>query len=227
MKKIDIAIIIVLLSVFTSCYKDLSTEADKVIPKIEIGNKDTVLNVSYNDVLRVDPKVSQENRSSEDFSYFWEMSLNTSATTVIELGDSPILEYQVTNLPADSPYYLFLTVTDKQTGLGTMKQWKVYVSSLLGEGLVVAHTRDGGKTSDLDFVHRMSSTSFLTNLSSGTKLLSTTGTFSGIPNKRFICILTLDENIFCIIVFILRLRYDNCLPSRFMRSDVCPASKLT
>ena len=91
MKKIDIAIIIVLLSVFTSCYKDLSTEADKVIPKIEIGNKDTVLNVSYNDVLRVDPKVSQENRSSEDFSYFWEMSLNTSATTVIELGDSPIL----------------------------------------------------------------------------------------------------------------------------------------
>ena len=152
MKKIDIAIIIVLLSVFTSCYKDLSTEADKIIPKIEVGNKDTVLNVSYNDVLRVDPKVSQENRSSEDFSYFWEMSLNTSATTLIELGDSPILEYQVTNLPADSPYYLFLTITDKQTGLGTMKQWKVYVSSLLGEGLIVAHSRDDGKTSDLDFV---------------------------------------------------------------------------
>lgn len=152
MKKLDITIIIVLLFGFTSCYKDLSTEADRIIPEIEVGNKDTVLNISYNDVLRVDPMVSQAGRSPEDFSYLWQVTLTTSGSEVIDLADTPVLEYQVASLPSDSPYYLFLTITDKQTGAGFMKTWKIYVGTLLGEGLLVAHTRDNGQSSDLDFV---------------------------------------------------------------------------
>ena len=152
MKKLIIIINIVLLSSLTSCYKDLSTEATMTIPNIEIGNTDSVINISYNDVLRIDPMVSQEGRGPEDFSYFWQITLTTSGSQMLELGDSPILEYQVASLPSSSPYYLFLAVTDKQTGAGEIKSWKVYVSSLLGEGLLVAATRDGGQTSDLDFV---------------------------------------------------------------------------
>lgn len=135
-----------------SCYRDLSTEATITIPDIEFENTDTVYNVGFNSVLTVDPGVSQEGRVADDFSYLWEVTLNANNEERVEISNEPILNYTVANSPSDKPYYLILYVTDNQTGLETMRTWKFYVSSLLGEGLLVAHTRDEGQTSELDFV---------------------------------------------------------------------------
>ena len=141
-----------LILISHSCYRDLSTEASTVIPDIEFGNEDTTYNVAFNSVLTIDPKVSQAGRNADDFSYSWEITLDFTNKERVDAGNEPILTYTVANSPSEEPYYVILYVTDNQTGLETMKSWKFYVSSLLGEGLLVAHTRDDGQTSELDFV---------------------------------------------------------------------------
>lgn len=134
----------------SSCYEDLSTEAAFKIPEINIFSENDILNVAYGHELVVDPVVEQEGRSEDDFEYLWEMDLTLgSKDNRIELGTEKHLVYKVSNSPSDKPYTLTLTVTDKQTGLAKMASWEVYVSSSLGEGILVAVTGDGGRTSDL------------------------------------------------------------------------------
>ena len=133
-----------------SCYEDLSTEATIELPEIEIITESNILNVAYGHDLVLDPDVVEEGRSIEDFDFLWEIDLTAgSKSNRLELGREKALTYRVSNSPSDKPYYLTLTVTDSQTGLQKMAQWNVYVSSSLGEGILVAYTRDGGQTSDL------------------------------------------------------------------------------
>lgn len=136
-----------------SCYKDLSTEATTSIPEIVISSEEDVINVAYGHDIELTPDVAQEGRSESDFEYLWEMDLTVGKLADrIEIGTEKSLTYKVGNTPSSSPYYLTLTVTDKITGLQKMKDWKVYVSSSLGEGILVAHTKDGGKTSDVSLL---------------------------------------------------------------------------
>jgi hypothetical protein len=137
----------------TACYKDLSTEADKTIPDIVISSESDVINAAYGDEITISPTVTEEGRTAEDFTYHWEVDLKPdNSINRIDLGDSTALSYKVGQSPSDNPYYITLTVTDKVTGIAAMKGWKMYVSNSLGEGLLVAYTRDGGKTSDMDLV---------------------------------------------------------------------------
>ena len=141
--------------VFNSCYKDLSTEAEVELPDIIITSDDDdgVLNVSYGEEFVFEPQVFQEGSTDGDFTYLWEIDLIPgNLKDRIQIGTEQKLEYKVGNAPSDKPYFLSLTVMNKNTGLSELKYWKVYISSSLGEGILVAHTRDNGKSSELDLV---------------------------------------------------------------------------
>jgi len=145
--------IIIVLIAMSSCYRDLSTEATISIPEITIFSDKDVLNVAYGHDLVLEPEVVQEGRVDSDFTYLWEIDLSAnSKNNRIEIGEDKNLTYKVGHTPSDKPYYLTLTVTDTQTGLQKLRSWEVYVSSSLGEGILVAYTRDGGKSSDVGLV---------------------------------------------------------------------------
>lgn len=139
--------------VTVSCYKDESTEASFTIPEIKLTGLDDRIEVVYGQELSLKAEVSQEGRTADDFTYLWEIDFQTdNPDNRLELADTPELTYKVSNTPSDKPYNLSLKVTDKITGLSAISWAKVYVSSSLGEGLLIAYTRDGGKTSEFDIV---------------------------------------------------------------------------
>ena len=143
-------------AVLGACYKDLSTEATFQIPDIEITSEsypDDIINIPYGQTLDISVDVKQEGRDADDFSYLWEVDLVAgNSNDRQEIGDGPSVSYQVASSPSDTPYTLTVCVTDLQTGYATYRKWNMYVVSSLGEGLLVAHTRNGGQTSELDLL---------------------------------------------------------------------------
>lgn len=139
--------------VLTSCYKDLSTEASHTIPDINISGLDSVINILYGETLKVKVDVSQEGRSAEDFTYLWKMDIfPRDVDERVELSDSSSVEVKIANTPSDVPYILSLLVTDRQSGYSKLIYSKVYVGNSISEGLMVASTRDGGVTTDIDLL---------------------------------------------------------------------------
>jgi len=141
---------------FVSCYKDQSTMAGEEIPEIAIrvdGAEADTLTVAYGETLSLRAVIRQQGYKSGDFSFSWEFDIQAgSSDGRYEICDTEQLEYLVSNLPSSVPYYLSLTVTNTKLDYRQMLYWPVYVTNPYGEGLLVAHTRDGGKTSDLSLV---------------------------------------------------------------------------
>ena len=150
---IRIALFALASAIVMSCYKDLSTEATRELPDIEIVSMVDRLDVYYGEVLKFTPEVKIKGRKASDIEYKWEMTIIPQDDNFeIDLGSEKSLEYMVGNSPSSNPYIIRLTVTDKVTGLVRYKSWNTYVASTLGEGILVAHTADGGKTSDLSLL---------------------------------------------------------------------------
>lgn len=143
-----------ILVIAASCYKDLSTPASISIPEIEIINDLEVINVAYGHYITMEAQVQEEGRTEDDFSYLWEIDLvHGSVKDRLEIGTEKTLSYQVGNSPSDKPYTLTLKVTDKVNGLEKMESWPVYVSSSLGEGIIVAHKcNEDGTAYDVDLL---------------------------------------------------------------------------
>lgn len=154
MKKVIYIFAVLVLAV--SCYKDLSTQATTVIPDILIsvdGVTSDTLTFAYGETIAFDPVVSQEGYSDDVFSYSWTIDLSANDNkSRVEISDEKAIEYKIANLPSNEPYFLELTVTNNETGFVQHKYWTLYITNSLGEGLLVAHTRDGGRTSDLDLL---------------------------------------------------------------------------
>lgn len=141
-------------TLLTSCYKDLSTEATMTIPDINVVvDREESFVMNFGDSLIICPNVSQEGRAESDLSFLWEKDVIAGdARDIAELSSDRDLRYLVRDTPDARPYTLSLTVTDNTTGYSVIKTWEMFVTSSIGEGLVVAHTKDGGKTSELDLI---------------------------------------------------------------------------
>ena len=140
-------------AVLLSCYRDLSTDASVSVPEIEISRVEPVVNIVWGQDLKMTAEVRQEGRTADDFSYLWEIDFTPgNSENRIELSETAELDYKVSNSPSDKPYCLSLKVTDNRTGLSAYAVSEVYVGTSLGEGLLVAYTRDGGATSEVDIV---------------------------------------------------------------------------
>lgn len=151
MKNILIVLSVAVLAV--SCYEDLSTEATMEIPELNVTGPDDDINIPYGQTLDITVKATQKGRGTKDFTYVWEMDVRPGqADSKIEVGQGASLSMRIANDPSETPYVLTCTVTDTKTGIAVVKAWKVFVSTSLGDGLLVAHTRDDGQTSEVDLV---------------------------------------------------------------------------
>ena len=136
-----------------SCYKDLSTEATHELSDIEITSDVERLDVFYGETLTFTPEVKIKGRKASEIEYKWDMTLSPQGSDYeLELGTDKTLSFFVGNTPSSKPYLIRLTVTDKVTGLSRTYTWDAYIASPLGEGLLVAHTADGGQTSELSLL---------------------------------------------------------------------------
>lgn len=147
---------VVLLPVlsFMSCYEDKTTYDVNKLPEVVIdttgiGGDRSVIQFEN---LSLSPAVTKAGKVSEDLSYLWCVSTRPIFhDDYIELGDRLELDETIKLTPSDAPYLLWLTVTDNITGVQYLMSWRLYVYSGLGEGLVVADTKDG-LTSDLHLI---------------------------------------------------------------------------
>ena len=148
-----ILFVICLSIMVVSCYKDLSTEALNEIPELIVTGPEGDITIPYGQTLEIEVKATQKGRGTKDFTFVWEMDVTPqNENSRIEVGRGSNLKMRIANTPSDFPYILTCSVTDTKTGLSVIKGWKIYVSTSLGDGLLVAHTRDGGQTSDFDLV---------------------------------------------------------------------------
>ena len=152
MKKRILAYLLILAAT-ASCYKDLSTEAGEPLPDLVVSGLEPELNVVFGQTINVGVTARMTGRSASDFDYLWEIDLTANSPgNRVELGREAELEYRVTNTPNNTPYCLTVTVTERQSGFSLTKNCFLHVGSSLGEGLLVAYTRDGGKTSEFDLI---------------------------------------------------------------------------
>lgn len=155
------------LPVLTGCYEDKSTEAEFLIPEIEI---DTVgfnapwnddfdrytISLQQGDKLQLSFPVKQEGVSDPDFSYEWKLTMSPeqsggAALNFMTISDKKDLEYDIIQSPNSRPYILWYQVTDNKTGIKKGMVWAIWVRSAFNEGLIVAESNDGSNT-DLAFI---------------------------------------------------------------------------
>ena len=146
-------ILIIPLALLLSCYKDLSTEAYRELPKIEISGVPDTLDTLFGEEIALRAIATLDGEEYEGFVYEWAIDFKPSSSKDrISLSETPEVSYRVANSPSETPYCLTCTVSDPESGLSQTAFCHVYVHSSLGEGVLVAHTRDGGATSDFDLL---------------------------------------------------------------------------
>jgi len=152
--KINIGVILFMSFVFFSCYEDHSNDGYQLLPSIEI-DKDVKAKeylVYQHERLKIEPVVYKEGMSQDNFTYKWEVK-DWGLDQVI--SREKVLDTIISIPPTTNPYSLLFTVTDRETGISAYKIYEVKVSPSLGEGLVVADTKDDGLTSDLSLIMAM------------------------------------------------------------------------
>lgn len=101
------------------------------------------------------PEISRGNTvSPSGLEYKWELSDEAydGSKTYTEIGTDAELHEVINNPVSTQPYYLRLTVTDKENGdLQVVQLWKVYVQSSFIDGLLVSDTKDNA-TSDFTLI---------------------------------------------------------------------------
>ncbi|MBQ4027431.1 MAG: hypothetical protein II616_06775, partial [Bacteroidales bacterium] len=136
-----------------SCYKDLSTEATRELPGIEITGVPDTLDVLFGDEIQLHAVATLGGEEYDGFEYEWAIDFKPGVSKDrMSLSETQDVSYRVANSPNASPYCLSFTATDTQSGLSKTVSCFVFVNSSLGEGVLVAHTRDGGMTSDFDLL---------------------------------------------------------------------------
>ena len=146
-------IFIIPLVLLLSCYQDLSTTADKELPDIEISGVPDTLETFFGEEIALRALATLGGEAYDGFTYEWAIDLKPGDNDDgISLSETPDVSYRVANQPNEAPYCLSFTATDPESGLSKTVFCHVYVRSSLGEGILVAHTRDGGQTTDFDLL---------------------------------------------------------------------------
>ena len=153
MKKTIYIILAAFSLLLMSCYKDLSTTADKIIPDIVITGFPDELNVVYGEEITLQVKAYMGAKTGDQLEYLWEVDIIANdGNPRAEIGTGSTLVYKVNNTPSVRGYLLNVRVTDPETGLQAVRGCWMYVGSSLGEGLLVGYTRPDGTTSEFDII---------------------------------------------------------------------------
>ena len=135
---------------FGACYEDESNKDIRPEKPINIDNTtiEETLSVHQFDTLDITPLIYKEGVADKDLFFLWEL---WDGQLHRELGREMMLRAEITEEPSNDPYKILLTVTDSTTGIQEFHTYAVNVLKTLGEGLIVADTKDG-KTSDLNLI---------------------------------------------------------------------------
>ena len=148
-----LALFVIPLALLFSCYQDLSTTADRELPEIEISGVPDTLETFYGEDIALRAVATLGGEAYDGFLYEWTIDLKPhNNNDRISLSETSEVSYRVANTPSEVPYCLSFTATDPECGLSKTVFCHVYVRSSLGEGILVAHTRDGGQTTDFDLL---------------------------------------------------------------------------
>lgn len=140
---------------FAGCFQDESTPATFDYPDIVITKnfESDTLSVNFGAKLTISAVATQEGVDESKLEYLWEMDVQPgTAKGRAFLSDTPDVDVRITSSPSAMPYYVSLTVTNTESGFSRSRYWPLYVINALGEGILVAHTSDGGVTSDLSLL---------------------------------------------------------------------------
>lgn len=148
MKQI-VFICIIMSGLLMSCFDDQSNKDIHVVKPIAmdstgIGAKQVVAQFEK---LQMAPLIYKEGVQDADLSFLWEIKRQKASR---ELGKEMILNAEITEEPG-SDYTILLTVTDNTTSLQAFFTWALTVDKTLGEGLLVADTKDE-QTTDLNLI---------------------------------------------------------------------------
>ena len=136
---------------FVGCFDDDSNthikDLNPIVIELTGGNQ---LSVKQLDTLRIEPLVYCKGVDDSDLSFEW--MLMSYGTIVPRLLDTTMYCCaQITEVPGKN-YTVRLTVTDKTTGIFQIQTYVVNVLGNIETGLLIADTRDGGTTSDVNLV---------------------------------------------------------------------------
>lgn len=147
-----------LSTIMSACFEDKSSEADHIIPEIEI---DTVgigaeLEVLRYGQLKISPSVQKVGTDPSAFTYKWMLSLEpispVSTPEYFCIGTEMTLDTQIEFDSNSDPYRLWYQVTDNTTGLRKDIVWELTIKAPYNEGLIIAESFDNGQTTDLAFL---------------------------------------------------------------------------
>ena len=140
-----------------SCYDDNSAKDFKIVKPIviEFAGAETSMKIFQFDTLEINPIIYKNGVSDENLTYEWKIQGNEYPETV--LSTKMTFCEPISAAPNSTPYDLILTVTDKTTNIQEFSRVSVTVESSLGEGLLVADTRDG-QTGDVSLIMAMNFT---------------------------------------------------------------------
>ena len=157
MKRISIFLLLYMAFVAMSCYEDHSAKDFKIVKPIviEFAGAETAVKIFQFDTLEINPIIYKNGVSDENLTYEWKIQGNEYPETV--LSNKMTFREPISAAPNSTAYDLILTVTDKTTDIQEFSRISVTVESSLGEGLLVADTRDG-ETGDVSLIMSMNFT---------------------------------------------------------------------
>ena len=156
MKKNNIYKLLLLLFITTvlqSCFEDETTYDSNKFDEVVVDTTGMPeVNILQFETLKIEPNIQTEADPSA-LTYTWKVNAEVRDTTMTIIGVEKDLEYEVV-LPISKPgesYNLCLIVTDNVNEINYITRWSLTVKNALGQGLVVADSKDGSKT-DLSLI---------------------------------------------------------------------------
>lgn len=145
--------------VLFSCLEDETNKNFKMMTPIRIDltglpDPGVPYEIYQYDTLRIAPVVYREGVDDARLSFEWQIQGNSVERI---LSHSMVLNAEIIEPQQGMEYNVILTVTDSTTLVQAYQVWKVKVSDVLGEGLIVADTRDE-QTTDLSLIMAMNFT---------------------------------------------------------------------
>lgn len=150
MKRLFYLLIAVSL-LLVGCFEDDSNkdilDLNPIVIETDGGNQ---VSVKQLDTLKIEPLVYCKGVKDSDLSFEW--MIMSYGTIVPRLLDTTMYCCaQITEVPSNN-YTVRLTVTDKTTGIFRIQTYTLQVLGNIETGLLIADTRDGGVTSDVNLV---------------------------------------------------------------------------
>lgn len=129
-----------------SCSLDLGNYDYKELNNITISGVDDNINVLVYDRLTLNP-VLEHDVATENYTFEWKAISNDENQEVTIIGEDLALDYKMALLPGE--YSLYLTVTEKASGLFWRQSYTLTVSEVTSEGWMVLCSDNGRARLDM------------------------------------------------------------------------------